>query len=63
VNKFKGDKMCDDEKNDDLIIDINDEDEEVDDVDKEVSCRPRAYPFKCVNSYIYLQNVCIIVNK
>jgi hypothetical protein len=29
--------MCDDEKNDDLIIDIDDEDEEeLDDIDKEV---------------------------
>jgi hypothetical protein len=36
VNKLKGDKMCDDEKNDDLIIDIDDEDEELDGVDKEI---------------------------
>jgi phosphopantothenoylcysteine synthetase/decarboxylase len=36
VNKFKENKLCDDEKNDDLIIDVNEDDEELDDIDKEV---------------------------
>jgi hypothetical protein len=28
--------VCDDEKNEDLIIDIDDDDEELDEIDKEV---------------------------